>query len=92
MKSIVFSLFLFASTFSLYAQDIWKLDKSHTRVGFTVKYHMISEVDGNFKDYDASFTCSKDDFSYAVFKFTAKAASINTDFELRDGHLREEDY
>ncbi len=92
MKSIILTLVLFASTFSLVAQDTWTLDKSHTRVGFTVTHHMISEVDGNFKEYDASFTTSKEDFTDAVFEFTAQTASLNTDMELRDSHLRDTDY
>jgi len=92
MKSIILTTFLFISSLSLLAQATWTLDKSHTRVGFTVTHHMISEVDGNFTEYDASFTSSKEDFSDAAFEFTAQTASINTDFELRDGHLREEDY
>lgn len=92
MKLLMFVMLLSLSSLSLLAQDTWTLDKSHTRVGFTVTHHMISEVDGNFKEYDASFTTSKEDFLDAVFEFSAQTASINTDFEMRDGHLREEDY
>lgn len=92
MKNLILISFLYAVSFSLSDQDVWTLDKSHTRVGFTVTHHMISELDGNFKEYDAKITTSKDDFSDAVFEFSAKTASINTDFELRDEHLREEDY
>ncbi|MFK7776249.1 MAG: YceI family protein [Saprospiraceae bacterium] len=92
MKNLILISFLFAVSFSLSAQDVWTLDKSHTRVGFTVTHHMISELDGNFKEYDAKITTTTEDFSDAVFEFSAKTASINTDFELRDGHLREADY
>jgi len=92
MKNSITIYFFILLSYSLSAQSIWELDKSHTRVGFTVTHHMISEVDGNFKEYDAKITTSKEDFSDAVFEFSAQTASINTDFELRDGHLREEDY
>jgi len=92
MKNFILSLLFIAGSLQLSAQDVWELDKSHTRVGFTVAHHMISEVDGNFKVYDAKMTCTKEDFSDAVFEFSAETASINTDFEMRDGHLREEDY
>lgn len=92
MRNLILVFSLFAFSFSLCAQDTWTLDKSHTRVGFTVTHHMISEVDGNFKVYDAKITTSTEDFSDAVFEFSAQTASINTDFELRDGHLREEAY
>lgn len=92
MKYITLVILLIASSFSLAAQNIWTLDKSHTRVSFTVTHHMISEVDGHFTDYDASFTANEEDFSDAVFEFSAQTTSINTGFEMRDGHLREEDY
>jgi len=92
MKHYILFLRLSITTSSVTGQSMWTLDKSHSRVGFTVTHHMISEVDGNFKEYDAKITTSKDDFSDAIFEFSAKTASINTDFEMRDGHLREEDY
>lgn len=92
MKYYILLLITCISTQTLNGQDLWTLDKSHSRVGFTVTHHMISEVDGNFKEYDAKITTAKEDFSDAVFEFSAKTGSINTDFEMRDGHLREEDY
>lgn len=92
MKTTLFTLLLALTTAQVVAQSVWNLDKSHTRVGFTVTHHMISEVDGNFKVYDAKMMASEEDFSDAVFEFSAETASINTDFEMRDGHLRGEDY
>ncbi|MFK7946940.1 MAG: YceI family protein [Saprospiraceae bacterium] len=92
MKTLIVILIVFLNSFSPTVQNIWTLDKSHSRVGFTVTHHMISEVDGNFKVYDAKITTSKEDFSDAVFDFSAQTASINTDYELRDSHLKEEDY
>jgi polyisoprenoid-binding protein YceI len=52
----------------------------------------VSDVDGTFKDFDAQITSAKPDFSDAVFTLTAKTASINTDNEQRDKHLRSADF
>jgi polyisoprenoid-binding protein YceI len=68
----------------------WTVDKAHSRVGFTVTHLMLSEVDGNFKTFDAKITSSKPDLSDAVFDLTADVSSINTDNERRDGDLKSE--
>lgn len=52
---------------------------------------MISEIDGYFRKYDAKITSSKDDFSDAVFEMSAETASLNTENETRDGHLKGKD-
>jgi polyisoprenoid-binding protein YceI len=82
-------LFLFLSVaFSSFGQKVWSVDKSHAKIGFTVTHGMISEVDGNFKTFDAKVTTTKDDLSDAVFELTAESASINTDHEGRDKDLK----
>lgn len=70
----------------------WTVDKSHSRVGFTVTHNLISDVDGNFKTFDAKITSSKDDLSDAVFELTADVNSIDTDNDRRDGHLKSPDF
>jgi len=77
---------------STYAQTTWTLDKAHTKVGFTVRHMAISEVEGNFKDFDGSIVSKADDFNGAEVSFTAKTASIDTDNEKRDGHLKSPDF
>ena len=83
------SLFAAAALLSIgaYAQT-WKVDKSHAKVGFTVTHLMMSEVDGNFKTFEASITSSKEDFSDAVFELSADINSIDTDSEFRDKDLK----
>ena len=89
-KSIISALALLLSL-SAFAQK-WTVDKAHSKLGFTVTHLMISEVDGNFKKFDATITSSKDDFSDGVFELTADVTSINTDMEFRDKDLRSAAY
>lgn len=91
MKKVLLVLAVMAVSFTSNAQK-WALDKSHAGVTFTVTHMMISEVDGNFGEFDASITSSKEDLSDAVFEFTAKTSSVNTQNERRDGHLQAEEY
>ncbi|PWK20256.1 polyisoprenoid-binding protein YceI [Arcicella aurantiaca] len=90
MKKIAILSLVMLASLSSFAQK-WNVDKSHSKIGFTVTHLLISEVDGNFKKFDATITSSKDDFSDAVFDLTADISSISTDNEMRDGHLKKPD-
>ena len=70
----------------------WTVDKAHAKVGFTVTHLLLSEVDGNFKTFDAKITSAKPDLSDAVMELTADVNSINTENERRDGHLKGADW
>lgn len=76
----------------LNAQTKWELDHSHSNVKFTVTHLVISEVDGHFKKFDGTMTASKPDFTDAKIDFTVDVASINTDNEKRDNHLKGDDF
>ncbi|MEZ0540683.1 YceI family protein [Fibrella arboris] len=79
-------------TLSAANAQTWNVDKGHSRVGFSVTHLLLSEVDGNFKTFDAKITSSKEDLSDAVIELTADVNSINTDSERRDGHLKSPDF
>jgi polyisoprenoid-binding protein YceI len=53
---------------------------------------MVTEVEGAFKTFDAKVTSSKDDFSDAVIELSADPASISTDNDNRDNHLKSPDF
>ncbi|MFM7774777.1 MAG: YceI family protein [Candidatus Kapaibacterium sp.] len=72
--------------------DTWKCDAVHSNVTFNVNHLVISEVQGSFKVFDGTMTTSKSDMSDAVISFSVNTASINTDNEMRDGHLRSDDF
>lgn len=92
MKKAVFVvLFALGLTF-VNAQNAWKIDKSHSNVGFEVTHLIISEVTGQFKSYDGTIEFSKDDLSDAKISFSIDVASINTENEGRDKHLKSDDF
>ncbi|HEK19445.1 MULTISPECIES: YceI family protein [unclassified Mucilaginibacter] len=92
MKKIftLLTVALFATAAS--AQSTWTVDKAHSHVTFTITHLAVSDVDGTFKDFDASIVAAKPDFSDAKYTFTAKTASVNTDNERRDGHLKSAEF
>src|SRR6185312_2386884 len=61
-------------------------------VGFTVTQLAISDVDGNFKKFEATLTSSKPDFSDAVFETTIDVSSVNTDNDMRDNDLKSDHF
>jgi len=77
---------------SVFAQSAWKVDAVHSSVKFTVTHLVISEVEGSFKKYDGSLTASKPDFTDAAINFTVDVNSISTDNEMRDKHLKSDDF
>lgn len=89
LTTIIAALVISLVTF---AQDNWKVDPSHSKVGFSVSHLVISEVEGSFKTFDGSFENSGSDFSNAKINFSVDVSSIDTDNDQRDGHLKSEDF
>ncbi len=76
----------------VFSQATWKLDKAHSQVKFAVSHMVIAEVTGRFTDFDVTMASMKDDLTDATIEATIKTASVNTDNERRDGHLRSDDF
>jgi polyisoprenoid-binding protein YceI len=75
------------------AQINWKVDGSHSKLGFSVTHMMVAETEGKFKVYEGKvISKTETDFSNASIDFTADVASINTEDEKRDAHLKSADF
>jgi len=68
------------------------VDKSHTNVGFQVTHMVITKVNGQFNDYDVQFTFDPKNLETFKVEATIKVASVDTDNEKRDDHLRSADF
>ena len=88
MKKLFFAVILFVQASAFAQTTTWKNDKMHSKLKFTVTHLLVSDVDGLFKNFDATITATKPDFSDAVFELSADAASINTEVEMRDNDLK----
>jgi len=92
MKRIITLLALVSIGAIGYAQSTWTIDQAHSKIGFNVTHMMVSEVEGNFKQFEGKVISKSDDFSGAQVEFTAQVASVDTENERRDGHLRSDDF
>lgn len=70
----------------------WDTDKAHSSITFSVPHMVISEVVGRFDDFSVSVRSDKDDFADAAIDVSINTASVNTDNEKRDQHLRSDDF
>ncbi len=70
----------------------WVIDPTHTDIQFKVKHLMITTVTGSFGEFSGEATTEGDDFEGASVSFTAQIASITTNNEQRDGHLKSADF
>jgi polyisoprenoid-binding protein YceI len=70
----------------------WVLDPTHSELGFKIKHLMISNVSGSFKSFQADVETDGTDFSSAKVQLSANMASISTNNEQRDAHLRNADF
>jgi polyisoprenoid-binding protein YceI len=70
---------------------VYKVDPDHSGVSFTIR-HFVSNVPGRFKDFDGVVKYDKQNPAASSVSFTVQAASLDTDNEDRDKHLRSADF
>lgn len=69
----------------------WTLDPAHSELGFVVRHLMISKVKGFFRDFEVTVTVPEDP-AQASIDVSINVASVDTNNEMRDGHLRTGDF
>lgn len=92
MKKILVALVAGLISLAAFSQTKWNVDPAHSQVKFTVTHLVISEVDGFFKVFDGSIISKNQDFTDAQIEFTVDVNSINTNNEMRDKHLKGDDF
>lgn len=70
----------------------WKIDASHTELGFAVRHMMLSTVRGKFGKFEGEAQVDPADLEAAKVNARIDVASIDTGEEKRDAHLRSADF
>ena len=83
---------LLSNSLGFAQQKTWKTDPAHSAVKFNITHMVISEVEGNFTSFTGNITTENADFTDAKIDFIVDVNSINTDNEMRDGHLKSDDF
>jgi polyisoprenoid-binding protein YceI len=73
------------------AAETYALDPSHTVVGFSVR-HFFSQVPGSFKEFSGTVKLDPSNWDASSVDATIQTASIFTNNDRRDNHLRSADF
>ncbi len=70
----------------------WSLDPAHSKVQFSVRHLVISEVAGEFKSFRLNIEKPDDSLESAKVELTIDTSSIDTGIADRDNHLKSADF
>ncbi len=87
----VLALAALPAVLPLAAQDVYKIDPVHSEASFKVR-HALAKVSGRFTKFSGTIKVDVADLSKSSVEVSIDAASINTDNEGRDKHLKGADF
>ncbi len=68
------------------------IDPEHSNVGFKVRHMMVSNVKGNFEKISGTVDLNEQDITKSKVTVSIDTASINTNVQKRDEHLRSAEF
>lgn len=74
------------------ASRTWNIDTGHSVAEFSAKHMVVSTVKGVFRDWSGIIQFDETDPASSSVEATFKVASIDTGVEMRDNHLRSDDF
>lgn len=70
----------------------YDVDRDHSAIEFRVAHMVVSKTTGRFMDYSGFIEMDPDALTVKTIEATIKTASVNTNHEKRDAHLRGPDF
>ena len=77
--------------FPALAGDTYKIDAAHSEVSFKIR-HLLSKTPGRFTKFEGVIQIDEKDIAKSSVQVTIQTASISTDNDQRDKHLRTPDF
>src|SRR5206468_11252332 len=74
------------------ATERYNVDPDHSIVGFSVIHMVVSKTTGRFTDYSGYIEMDPDAKTVKAIEAVIKTASVTTNHEKRDTHLRSPDF
>ena len=90
-KELAFAMLAVFASVGMEAAD-YDIDVSHSNVNFEVDHLAFSTVKGRFEKFSGSFSTDPKSGAVMSLKGSVESASISTDNEKRDKHLRSDDF
>ena len=92
MKTRLFVILLVAILPAKAFSANYKVDASHSKIGFKVRHLGISSVVGHFGKFEGSFSFDPSKIAESKAAATIQANSVDTDHVKRDDHLRSAEF
>jgi len=89
ISTLIAALALSASAAT--ASDTFVVDPGHSEASFKVR-HLLSKTPGRFRDFEGRIQLDSERPEASVVEFRIRAASVDTDLDQRDEHLRGADF
>jgi polyisoprenoid-binding protein YceI len=70
----------------------YNADLSHSQIGFKVKHMVISTTKGHFDQFEGKIVWDSENLKNSNMEVTLQVASVNTNDEKRDTHLKANDF
>lgn len=77
---------------ALVSAETWTIDPEHSTVGFKIRHMMVSNVKGTFPAFSGTVEIDDKDITKSKVEVNIETASINTNINKRDEHLRSPDF
>ena len=87
----VLVFFLFGAPLAQAETHRWKIDQDHSNIYFDVRHTFVT-VRGLFENFSGTVIFDSADITVGRFDFSIEVASINTNINQRDDHLRSDDF
>ncbi|MEA2069381.1 MAG: YceI family protein [Verrucomicrobiota bacterium] len=88
-----YSTILTVASLAIAAQaETFTVDTGHAEIGFSAKHMMVSNTKGKFNTFEGTIEYDMASKTLKSGKGTIDTASIDTNNEKRDGHLKNEDF
>ncbi len=86
-RTLILSLLLVGTT----CAEEWRLDAGHSKIAFTAEARFFS-AEGQFRKFDVKADVDEKALENSKVTVTVDTASIDTNNERRDNHLRSKDF
>ena len=70
----------------------YDIDPAHSRFGFVARHAMVTKVRGSFNQFAGTAVLDGDDPTASSVSVTLEVASVDTRNQMRDDHLRTNDF
>ncbi|MFE0458050.1 YceI family protein [Kitasatospora sp. NPDC058965] len=70
----------------------YNVDTTHSRIGFSVRHAMVTNVRGEFAEWEGKLHLDGSNPANSTAELTIQVASVDTGNDQRDGHLRTGDF